>query len=96
MHESRVLREIRNACGTLTSKAGETREVRFSLTIRQDFADGVPGLREASGRIEFEDGGPGWIPTDGSTQTLVGNGIKAEIFLTGGDRFEVAHEVQGL
>ncbi len=93
--ESRVVHEFRNQKGTLTSSNGKSVKVRFDLFVRQDSIDGMNGLKEADGTVESESGEDLGIMTDGSTRTLQGGGIKAEIRTVGGGRFTVDGAVQG-
>ena len=90
----RVLKSISNQAGTLT-EGQNIAKVRFSLTQWQDFIDNqVPGLKSASGSIQFEKTreASSFFNSRGSA-LLRGGGIEARIILVSMDRFDVTGPV---
>ena len=86
--ETREGRKILNKKGTVTDRAGKIAKVRFSLITTQDFIDGIPTLRSASGTLEFESMGDAWAMTESTeSKTLRGGGIQAEVILLSAEKF---------
>jgi len=80
--ETRVIREIDHAKGTVTDRAGQTVFVRFSLRQTQAIINGIPSLRSASGSLEFDDARDAESMFESApTKTLRDAGIEVEVIL---------------
>jgi hypothetical protein len=92
-----MVKNISNQTGTLT-EGPNVAKVRFSLTIWQDFIDGqIPGLKSASGNIQFEKTGEAFSFFNSSGKALLrGGGIEAHIILVSLDKFDVTGPVKDL
>jgi hypothetical protein len=88
--ETREIRRIHGAPGTITDKAGVVARVRFSLVQSQDFIDEIPMLKHASGTLQFENRADAWHMTSGpENKTLKGGGIEAQVLVLSEQKFSV-------
>jgi hypothetical protein len=89
----RKIKSISNKTGTV-SKGEIVAKVRFSLSQWQEFIDDIPGMRSASGTIEFEKTAEAssFFESIGSA-TLRGGGIEAQILVLSLDQFRVTGPV---
>lgn len=93
--ERRVVREIRNQSGTLTSPDGKSVSVKFSLTQWQNYDGGVPMLKSAEGSISFRSQHEGYAATaEGTPKILKGGGIQAKVIVISQTRFKVTGPVE--
>lgn len=93
--ERRVVREISNETGTLTSPDGKSVNVNFSLTQWQNYDGDVPTLRSAEGSIRFSNQHEGFAATaEGTPKTLKGGGIQAKVIVISQSRFKVTGPVE--
>jgi hypothetical protein len=93
----RVIKDISNQAGTLSD--GQTiAKVRFSLTQWQEFVDDqIPGLRSATGTIQFEDAAKASLFfNSGGSSLLKGGGIEAKIIATTPTEFTVTGPITDL
>jgi hypothetical protein len=95
--ERRVVREIKNESGTLTSPDGKSVNVKFSLTQWQNYDADVPTLRSAEGSIRFSSLGDGYAATmDGTPKILKGGGIQAKVIVVSQSRFKVTGPIEDI
>jgi hypothetical protein len=93
----RVIRRISNRAGTLIG-GQNVAKIRFDLTQWQDFIHNqIPGLKSASGNIQFEKTGEAFsFFNSGGSGLLRGGGIEAQIMLVSLDKFDVTGPVKDL
>jgi hypothetical protein len=53
--ETRTIKRFPNETGTITQGNGTPAQVIFSLSVTQDFVDGIPTLKSGFGTIHFKD-----------------------------------------
>jgi len=76
--------------GTISDRDGLALKVRFDLTRRQEFSDGIAGMKSADGAIRFENGANAYPMYDSGNRLLLQGGcIQAYVLLITVDAFKV-------
>lgn len=80
--ETRVIKRFTDEVGTLSEGDVLPARVRFSLTVTRDFIDGIPGMMDGFGTIQFIDPRrAGEFFSSRGSATLKNENVQAEILV---------------
>lgn len=93
--ETRLIREIDRAVGTLTDKSDDTVWIHFTLRQTQAIISGIPSLRLASGTLEFNSAEDAELMcASAESKTLRGDGIEAQVIIDTTGSFLVIGQIR--
>lgn len=93
--ETRLVREIDRAVGTLTNKSDDTVWIHFTLRQTQAIISGIPSLRLANGTLEFGNTEDAELMGGSSeSKTLRGVGIEAQVIVDTSGSFVVIGQIR--